>query len=273
MNTERPPFDNVELRRAVASAIDRTEIAKVRPGSIRPATRIIPSAVVGYDPSPGQRFDYAAALEHMKLAGYPYDPVTKQGGYPGELDFSTVGGSFEQEAAEVYQQELARIGVRIRLRTLSWSAYLAETSRRGATVMGSDGWAMDFPDPSDFFEPIFHSRAISDEDSQNRSFFKNAELDRVLDDARRETRMEKRLALYKRAEEIVIDQAPWAIVYTKQWFELWHPYVRGYHIHPASSEHVGLAWIDEEAKKTASRAKLPFSREALALMLAEWRRR
>ena len=54
--------------------------------------------------------------------------------------------------------------------------------------MGSDGWAMDYPDPSDFFEPILHSRAIADEDSQNRAFFRNPRFDDLLDRARKETR-------------------------------------------------------------------------------------
>ena len=275
MNTERAPFDNAELRRAVAAAIDRDQIAAIRPGSVRAATRLIPPSVVGHDPSPGQRFDYLAALAHMKSAGFAYDPATGRGGYPREIDFVTIGGSFEQEAAEVYQQQLARIGVRIRLRTLAWSAYLAETARRGATTMGSDGWAMDYPDPSDFFEPIFHSRAITDEDSQNRSFFRNAELDRLIDEARIETDLEKRLPLYRRAEQIVIDEAPWALVYTKRWFEIWHPYLRGYHIHPALSEHVGFAWIDEAARRRAVSAKsaLPLSRDALAARLASWAER
>lgn len=272
MNTEMPPFDRVEIRRAVAAAVDREQIAKIRPGLVRPASRLIPPAVPGHDPSPGQRFDYAAALEHMRKGGYPYDPATGKGGYPEEIDYVTVGGSFEQEAAEVYQQQLARIGIRIRVKALAWSAYLAASARRGSAKLGTDGWAMDFPDPSDFFEPILSTKAITDEDSQNRAFWSNKEFDGLLDQARRELVWERRMELYRRAEAIVVDEAPWCISYNKQWFELWHPYVHGYVTHPALSEHVGAVWIDEGAKRRAiaARGAPPFSRAGTEAMLARF---
>lgn len=273
MNTERAPFDRVEVRRAVAAAIDRDAVVKIRPGNVRAASRLVPPAVPGYDPSPGQRFDYAAALDHMARAGLAFDPKTRTGGWPGEIDFVTTGGTFDQEAAEIYQQQLARIGLRIRVKTLSYAAYLAESARKGASAMGSDGWAMDYPDPSDFFEPILHSRAIADEDSQNRAFFRNPRFDDLLDRARKETRWAERVALYRQAEDVVMSEAPWAIVYTRQWYEVWHPYLRGYRIHPALSEHVAFTWLDVAARSRALRASRdPLSQDALAVRLAGWAR-
>lgn len=249
MNTEMPPFDNVSFRRAISAAINRDEVASVRSSSVRPATRLIPPAVPGHDPSPGQRFDLARALEHMREAGYPYDPATGRGGYPRELTYVTISDSFDIEAAQVLQQQLARIGVRFRIRAQGWPAYLAETSRRKTVAFGADGWSADFPDPSDFFEPLFATRAISEEESQNRAFYSNPRLDALLDDARRETSQERRFAMYRQAEQIVLDDAPWALIYTKRWFELWHPYLHGYQIHPAHSEHLAFVWIDQKARR------------------------
>jgi len=267
MNNELPPFDRAPFRRAISAAIDREQIAAVRPGSVSAASRIIPAAIPGYDPSPGQRFDLARARELMREAGYPYDPTTGRGGYPKELTYVAINDSFDVEAAQVIQQQLARIGVKIRIRPQGWPAYLAETSRRRTTALGSDGWAADFPDPSDFFEPLFATKAINDEDSQNRAFYSNPALDKLLDEARREPSTEKRLALYHRAEDMVLDDAPWAVLYSKRWFELWHPYVHGYRIHPARSEALAFAWVDQRARQAAlsGKAALPLSRERLAL--------
>jgi ABC-type transport system substrate-binding protein len=248
MNTEKAPFDNVEVRRAVSAAINRTEVASIRPGSTRPASRLLPPAIPFYDPTPGQTFDYQAALEHMRTAGYPYDPVTKTGGYPKEIPYITVGESLEEAAAQVYQQQLARIGIRIRLRIVGWPAFLAETTRRGVSSMGSDGWAADYPDPSDFFEPLLHSKSIADEDSQNHSFYSQPDVDKLLDKARSETDVAIRKDLYQRAEQRILSDAPWAFVYSSQRFELWHPYVRGYRIHPSIQQHVAFTWLDEEAR-------------------------
>jgi ABC-type transport system substrate-binding protein len=266
MNTEIPPFDSRPFRRAISAAIDREQIAMVRPGSVRPATRILPSAIPGHDPSPGQRFDLARALDLMREAGFPYDPATGRGGYPRELTYVAISDSFDVEAAQILQQHLARIGVRFRIRAQGWPAYLAETSRRRAVAFGSDGWAADFPDPSDFFEPLFSSKAISEEESQNRAFYSNPRLDDLLDQARREPSPERRLALYHQAEDVVLDDAPWAVLYSKRWFELWHPYLRGYRIHPARSEDLAFVWIDPDARASvrAGRWAPPLSRGQIA---------
>lgn len=252
LNTELPPFDNREVRRAVSFAIDREQIARIRPGVTTPASRIIPPAVPGHDPSPGQRHDVAEALRSMERAGYPFDPATGKGGYPHEIEHVAVAGSFDQEAAELYQQQLARIGIRIRLKMVAWSAYLAETARRKTVKMGSDGWAMDYPDPSDFFEPILSTKAISDEDSQNRAFFSDKAFDDLLDAARKEPDQEKRLAIYRRAEQRVIDEVPWVISYYKRWFELFHGYVHGYAPHPALTQRVRFVWLDGEKRREAA---------------------
>jgi ABC-type transport system substrate-binding protein len=248
MNTEMAPFDSVELRRAVASAINRDEVAAIRPGSIHPASRIIPPAIPGYNPEPGQRFDLPAALEHMRKAGFPYDPATGRGGYPRELSFLAVGDSFDTEAAQIYQQQLARIGIRLRIRATGWPAYLAESSRRKTVAFGSDGWSADYPDPGNFFEPLFTAAAITEEESQNRAFYVNPALDQLLEEARKELDQTRRFALYKRAEDMVLDDAPWAVTYTKRWYELWQPYLHGYKIHPAVTQRIGFTWLDQKAR-------------------------
>ena len=58
----------------------------------------------------------------MRKAGYPYDPATGKGGYPKELVYVATADSFDVEAAQIYQQQLARIGIRFRLRALGWPA-------------------------------------------------------------------------------------------------------------------------------------------------------
>lgn len=145
----------------------------------------------------------------MERAGFAFDPKTGKGGYPGEIEYITVPDSFQQQEAEVYAQQLAKIGVRLRIKLVPYATYLAEVSRRRSTAMGSTGWGADFPDPANFFESVLSSKAIHDEGSLNVAFFANAELDRVLAEAHAESAHEKRMALYERAEEIVRDEAPW----------------------------------------------------------------
>jgi ABC-type transport system substrate-binding protein len=215
--------------------------------------RVLPPAVPGPPRDhPMRTHDVARALEQMAAAGYAFDPATGKGGYPHELEYVTVPDSFEQQAAEVYVQQLARIGIRIRLKLMPFASYLAQVCRRKATAMGWIGWGADFPDPSNFFEPTLSSRAIQDDGSQNVAFFAHPELDRVLVDARRERDHTRRMALFQRAEEIVRDQAPWVPTSVSRTPELRQPYVRGYKAHPILPPRLWEVWLDQGARASAS---------------------
>jgi ABC-type transport system substrate-binding protein len=267
MNTELPPFDNRHLRRAVAFAANREQIAAVRPGHVVPHAKMVPSTLIPNEPGyPGQVHDFERALEEMRLAGYPYDPKTGRGGYPEEIPYIAILDSFAQQSGEILQQQLARIGLRIRLQVVGFPTLLAKVSRRKTVPLGWTGWHADFPDPSTFFEPVLSTKAIQEEESQNSAFFSNAEFDRVLDQARRTNDRARRLALYRRAEQIVADEAPWMIAYVYRYFELWHPYVHGYRPHPVLTQNVRDMWFDLGAQQRATRRR-ERTRSTLALAL------
>lgn len=265
LNTRTPPFDAVEVRRAVAAAIDWDEIAALNEGHVVRTRRLVPSAIADPRDFEGQRHDVAAALEHMKNAGFAFDPSTGRGGYPGVVRHLSVSESFDVSAAQLISQQLARIGLRTELRVVSWPTYLAETGRPGRAQMGFGGWVADFPDASDFFEPLLSTAAIQDEESQNASFFSNAELDATLARAHREVDAEARRALYLRAEAIVRDEAPWAIGYASRDYRLAQPWLHGWRAGAVRADDVRDAWIDVEAR--AHHATLrPGRRDVLAML-------
>ena len=239
MNTEIPPFDNVHVRRAVAFAIDREGWARARGGRLAPIGQLVPHNVPGHiENLPGaHHFDLERAKEEMRLAGHPDgldEPVTL---VLGDGDASRISG-------EIIQSELARIGIEVELRMLSFAAFLQETGTRGRAQMTFTGWNMDFPDPANFYEPLLHSRAISDENSNNRAFYSNPVLDELLDEARAETDRAKRREMYERAARIVVEDAPWAFVYSPMLLEVWQPYVKGYRPHPVWSQDYRMIWLD-----------------------------
>lgn len=265
LNTQMAPFDNRHLRRAVSFAVDATALEKVR-ADLTAIDRVLPAGIPGPSRAePMRRHDPAAALLEMERAGYAFDPVTGRGGYPAEIDYLTVPDTFEQAAAEIYQQQLARVGIRIRLRLVTYATYLAESGRRGQSPMGWVAWRADFPDASNFFEPTLTSRAIEDDGSQNRAFFANAELDGVVEAAHAESDQARRFAAYQRAEEIVRDEAPWVPTHVARALQLWHPYVRGYAPHPVLPLSLESVWIDPAARQAPGLAGLP----ALGPRLAE----
>lgn len=263
MNTEMAPFDDVELRRAVASALDRDQLVLIRASNLRPASFPVPPAVEGYDASlKGQRFDYAAALEHMRRAGYPYDPATRTGGYPTPIPYLTYAQGIDEYMVQVVMQQLARIGIRLDVRVVNYATFLALGGRRHQTAFGPQFWAQDYPEAGSFLEPLFHSRSINEEDSNNHAFYKNPRVDELIDRARRELDVERRKKIYGEAQEIICDEAPWAVTHYYRFYAQWHPYVHDYKPHPMWTTDPTRTWVDRLSGPIASRAI--FSGDALA---------
>ena len=92
----------------------------------------------------------------------------------------------------------------------------------------------------------------------------------MLDRARRELSPEERSKLFRRADEIVRDQAPWAVVFGYRYYDLWQPYLHGYRPDPRVQQHLAFVWLDVEQKRRAllARHAPPGSLNVLALALA-----
>jgi ABC-type transport system substrate-binding protein len=248
MNTTMPPFDNVEVRRAVAAAIDREHYRLLKPAYVTPLDQPIPPGIPGYASDVrcqrGQRYDYAAALEHMRKAGLPYDPATGRGGWPQPIDYVVYDQAFLIYTAQLLQQELAKIGLRIELRLVSWQTFLTLQHRKGGAAMSPGNWAMDYPDPSSFFEPLFTTRAIGPESSDNTAFYSNPRFDDLVARAHVELDEAQRTALYREAGAILCDDAPWAFTFSYHFFTERQPYVRGPLLHPVWIVDPTRVWID-----------------------------
>jgi peptide/nickel transport system substrate-binding protein len=238
LNTEMAPFDNVEVRRAVAAAIDRDDVAKIKPGALRPLTQAIPPGVPGYNPEvTGQTHNEQAALEHMRRAGYPK-------GYGPTIPYLVYNQGTAEYSAQVIQQQLSKIGLKTDIRVVSYPTFLALTHRRRKVPLAPVEWTLDYPDALDFLEPLFGSKEINEEDSSNTAFYRNPRFDDLTARARAELEPKRRQALYDEANRLVCDEAPWAFTYTYRWYSAWQPYVRNYKVHAVWTNYVRDVWLD-----------------------------
>ena len=244
MNCQLFPFDNVHIRRAVSYALDRERWARVRNGRIRVTGQPIPPGIVGYRASfPEQQgFDLAKAREEMALAGYP-------DGLPQEVTLWMGEGASSRFFGELTQADLAKIGIRVRLKPVAFAVFLQETGKPKTAQMLMSGWAQDFPDPADFLDILFHSSAIHPSDSENRAFYSNPTLDRLLDEARGEIDAERRRRLYEEASRIVSVDAPWAFLWNGIDFNARQPFVRGFRQHPVWKGDYRFVWLDRPLRK------------------------
>jgi peptide/nickel transport system substrate-binding protein len=132
----------------------------------------------------------------------------------------------------------------MRISQLSFATFAGAIASKTGPAFTYIGWLADYPDPTTFFDSKFHSRAISDENSSNDSYYATPELDALLDAARGEPELAKRDEMYKRVERILFDDAPWIWNYHQMLTEVVQPYVTAYAPHPVFVRDFTEAWLD-----------------------------
>jgi ABC-type transport system substrate-binding protein len=234
-NTERPPFTDRRVRRALSYAVNREEIVRLLNGLGVVANGIVPP------PIPGHRADRPPC---------PHDPdmarrLLADAGHAEGLDIACIFLHDDRYAkiAQSIQADLASVGVRLHLQSLSNAAMQASLNRRDFDLWYT-GWYMDFPDPWDYLL-LFHSRMIAPENGLNQSLYSNPAVDRLLDEARHEMDGDARIALYRRAEDIVCEDCPCAFLYFPIHVQVRQPYLMGCRMHPARPEAFRHAWLDQ----------------------------
>ena len=83
------------------------------------------------------------------------------------------------------------------------------------------------PDPENFADVLFHTGA-----QQNIGNYSNPDLDAILDQARIEQNVTKRIQLYQQAEQIIVQDAPALFISHDVTYTLVKPYVKGFVLTP-----------------------------------------
>ncbi len=228
-NVQMPPFDDPKVRQALTMAVDRAKIARVTyEGRLVQAKGILPPGMPGYDEA---------------LEGLPYDPeqarkLLSESRYAGKMPrlvFYTTGGGDAVLLQEVWQEEL---GLEVELRQVVWADFLEGLDERRYPLFAL-GWIADYPDPQDFLEVLFRTGSPS-----NHTGYSNPEVDRLLGQAAVEQDEERRLALYRQVERLIIADAPIIPLTHGVTYSLTKPYVRGLQVTPMGILDLATVWIE-----------------------------
>ena len=223
----KPPFDDVKVRQAFSMAFDRQKyIDVVNNGVGIPAIGLYPPALPGYN---------------ADLKGLPYDPAqarqllteSKYGSPQGlppitftDAGFGNTAGPSVAAMAQMWQQNL---GVTITIENLEPNRYLDLLNSGQHGQLFSSGWCGDYPDPENFADVLFHTGA-----QQNTGKYTNPALDTILDQARVEQDVTKRIQLYQQAEQMIVEDAPALFIMHDVSYELVKPNVKGFVLTPIS---------------------------------------
>src|SRR5438445_14938 len=217
-NTRIKPLDDRRVRQALNYAIDRDAILQaVHLGRYALARGILPPGTQGFNPRLGSYgYDPDRARDLLARAGYP-----EGRGLPPIAVWSSVKRDEIVRELDEIRRHFAAVGVKVEVRYLTdWPAFSRQLDE-GRLPMFLYGWYADVPDPDNFLFKLFHSKSP-------RNFFgyANPAVDEMLVHARAERDLFRRVDLYRRAEQMILDDAPLLPVLHHTYERLFQPYVR-----------------------------------------------
>ena len=237
VNNERSPFSDVRVRRALSKAVDRAALAReMLAGHAEPANAPLPPTLLGPDSRERElTFDRDAAQRLLADAHVPP-------GFEATLTVSRAPRPYLLEplrAAARIRDDLAQVGVALRLREVeTWSEQVAITTR-GDYELALLGWRADTLDPNDFLTALLDSSSIG---TTNRSRYRSEAMDGLLKRARQERAPGSRLALYRQAEDLAQNDLPLVPLYHSAVLTAYRREVSGLVIGPTGILRYDKAW-------------------------------
>lgn len=204
MNYAKAPYDNTNIRKAIAYGINREDIIDViLEGNGTILNTVFPPMMPGYDETiEGYDYDIEKAKHYLAEAGYPDGGLT--------LEIATSGDE-RNRIAQLIQSDLSKIGITINIELLEWGAYLDY-------VGGVDhemfilGWSNAYEPDGNMYD-TFHKDRPS---RTNRSNFKNDEISALIEEARQELDWDKREKMYKELQAMIMSEPVWIPLFAKR---------------------------------------------------------
>jgi peptide/nickel transport system substrate-binding protein/oligopeptide transport system substrate-binding protein len=237
-NTRTKPLNDRRVRQAIIQAIDREAIVEgIYLGQVAFARGILPPGMLGFNPG---------------LAGYPYSPQTTRdlladAGYPGGRGLPPLTIWSGARQADIVREHalikkwLATVGITADFQyNTDWLAF-SKLLDEGKAPIFLYAWYADVPDPDNFLTKLFHSKSP-------RNFFgyANPIVDELLAGARAAGDIQRRVELYRKAEQLILDDAPIIPVFHRAYERLFQPYVRSVEVNGLGDPYIPMRkiWLE-----------------------------
>ena len=232
LNNRRAPFQDIRVRQAVNMAIDRRRLLD---------TVFEKRGVLAAGPIPPPLWKFGMGPKDAD--GYGYEPerakqMIREAGMEGKRIKIYISADPEVlDILEVIQQYLSRAGLIAEIVQLDWSAFKEALNKGEADAFWLSWWA-DYPDPENFFYPMFHSS--NGGPAGNRTWFNDREFDRLIEQAQSTADERTRFSLYQRANELIVKNAPWVFMWHRSDFYVFQQRVSDFRIYPIYSVDKGM---------------------------------
>jgi peptide/nickel transport system substrate-binding protein len=198
-------FSDKKVRLAFNYAINREGlIESALSGDVLPIDHGFIPAMDNYpgEKVKGYTFNLDLAKQFMAEAGYPDGK-----GFPEvDLYINSSKGSTSYNMAEAVVTSLSNnLNIVVRLKNVSYDERV-EAINSGKAIFWRAGWIADYPDPENFLS-MFQNTGIESNEVINPFKYDNPQFDSLFDDAKREINLEKRMQLYAKCDQTIIDDA------------------------------------------------------------------
>ena len=202
-NTNVPPFDNANVRKALSYVVDRQAIIDaVYFNHAEPASTLVPPSSWAYSE---ENTDVEMSLEKARAL------LIQEGFAEGfEMDIwampvQRVYNPNATKMAEILQQNLAQVGVKANIVSYDWGTFRKKLAK-GEHDSVLIGWLADNSDPDNFYRPLLSCAAAFS--GSNRSAWCNDDYDKSILNALTTPDPEIRKEYYKQAEKLIYEYSP-----------------------------------------------------------------
>jgi peptide/nickel transport system substrate-binding protein len=214
INPTVAPLDNIECRKAIQYAMDRTAYQTAYGGEFAGggmATSLLPPVIPGhtdfdlYPNGPDHKGDLDAAKKSLEACGQPNGFATNIAYRPERPK--------EKATAEAFQQALGRVGIKLTLKPYPQGDYFAQYCGLPPFVVKEklglclNSWGSDWPDGFGFLSQIVDSRVIRETGGSSNTSVRIPEVDQMLDRALTELDTDKRNQMWGEIDKRVMEEA------------------------------------------------------------------
>ena len=222
MDTSRPPFNDINVRKAVIAGFNRVAARQQRGGeALGPiAQHYIPPGMAGFEESNGidgwtseqdwmakPEGDRTLSAEYFKKAGMA------SGKYEGDEEVLIVGDNADPDKsiAQITEQQLNEMGFKTKLRLVTRDTMFTKfcnVPKSEVNVCPSVGWLQDFADPQTMLDPTFNGENIIPSQNSNWPELDVPALNKQIDEAKLVTDPAERAKAWAAVNKAIVDQAP-----------------------------------------------------------------
>lgn len=229
MDVSKPPFDDVNVRKAVSHAIKTDEIIQyVEKGMATRMHGLLPKGIMGHNPDlPIYDYNIEKAKEYLKQSKYP-------DGFKTNLILAVERRPEFEQVGEYIQAYLQKIGIKVSVQKIAFDSQLAKMDK-GAYGMALMTWTTVLPDPEDIAGWLYDSERSSG--GWNGSFWADKEVIKMISDARETPDQSMRKKLYQQVDKKAVDNAIYVDLYQLKELYVTGKDIKGLYFSPLTKLH------------------------------------